>query len=86
MFKSLLFSMMTLLLFTGCAYSPEVVQTMSIEPVGFLHGVWHGMIAVIAFFVSLFDDSVAIYASYNSGGWYDFGFLLGVGSLSLFSF
>jgi hypothetical protein len=27
-------------------------------------------------------DDVAIYAVNNSGGWYDFGFLLGIGGFS----
>jgi hypothetical protein len=30
----------------------------------------------------LFDASVTIYAVPNNGGWYDFGFLLGVGAFS----
>jgi hypothetical protein len=29
--------------------------------------------------VSLFDDDVAIYEMNNNGGWYDLGFLMGVG-------
>lgn len=48
------------------------------SPAGFWAGLWHGIIAVIAFFISLFTDSVRLYEIQNSGGWYDFGFLLGV--------
>jgi hypothetical protein len=40
------------------------------------------MIAPFSFLVSLFDDNVAVYAVYNNGGWYNFGFVLGIASLS----
>ena len=45
---------------------------------GFLLGVWHGFIFPIAFIVSLFTDSVAVYAVPNNGGWYDFGYFVGI--------
>lgn len=67
-----------MLLLTGCADTVDFTLTDESEPVGFWYGLWHGMIAVIAFVVSLFDDTVSVYAINNSGGWYDFGFLLGV--------
>ena len=35
------------------------------------------MILPIIFLVSLFRDSVNVYEVHNSGGWYNFGFLLG---------
>ena len=47
------------------------------NPPGFLHGLLHGFIVLFSFFISLFTD-YEIYAFPNSGGWYDFGFLLGV--------
>jgi hypothetical protein len=40
------------------------------------------MIAPFAFIWHFFDSSVAIYATYNNGGWYDFGFLIGVGGFA----
>jgi hypothetical protein len=49
-------------------------------PAGFWVGLWHGMIAPITFFVSLFSDNVRIYETNNNGGWYDFGFMLGIGA------
>jgi len=49
------------------------------DPAGFFAGLWHGIISPITFIVSLFHDGVAIYEVNNSGGWYDFGFLIGVG-------
>ena len=70
---------------SGCADTVTFSMANNIQPVGFWHGLWHGMIAPIAWFVSLFSDSTAIYAIYNNGGWYDFGFMLGVGAFSLSS-
>lgn len=45
---------------------------------GFLLGLWHGFIFPVAWFLSLFMSDVAIYAVPNNGGWYDFGFFVGV--------
>ena len=50
------------------------------DPAGFWVGFWHGVIAPVVFFVSLWDDTVGIYETNNNGGWYDFGFLLGIGA------
>ena len=48
---------------------------------GFFMGLWHGFIAPITFFISLFSDNVTIYEVHNNGNWYDFGFVLGAGLL-----
>lgn len=48
---------------------------------GFWAGLWHGMIAPFAWIGSLFYDDIAIYAINNNGGWYDFGFVLGIGGI-----
>ena len=45
---------------------------------GFLEGVWHGFIFPIAWIVSLFTDDIAVYAVPNNGGWYDFGYFVGI--------
>lgn len=66
---------------TGCADSMTFEQAQTADKVGFLHGLWHGLIIVFAWVLSLFSDDVAIYAINNSGGWYDFGFVLGVGGI-----
>lgn len=73
------------LVLAACAASGnEYVGTASDVrgTVGFWWGLWHGFIAPITFIVSLFTDSVGIYEVHNNGGWYDFGFLLGL-SVSL---
>jgi hypothetical protein len=45
---------------------------------GFFMGFWHGIILPITFVISLFADGVGVYEVHNTGGWYDFGFVLGV--------
>jgi hypothetical protein len=62
---------------TGCADHLTFNQAASRQPVGFWYGLWHGTILPFAWIVSLFNKAVAIYAIYNNGGWYDFGYLLG---------
>lgn len=64
------------LMFAACAAGDArfTVQT----PAGFWYGLWHGAIAPISFVVGLFADGVEIYERANRGGWYDFGFLLGI--------
>ncbi len=70
-----------IIMLSGCADSVLFSQAELISPVGFLHGLWHGMIFPISFLISLFSDDVAVYAIYNNGGWYDFGFCIGCGAL-----
>ncbi|MCA1781421.1 MAG: hypothetical protein ABR500_06010 [Dermatophilaceae bacterium] len=68
---------LVVVLLSACAASPNAAASGSNEA-GFLLGLWHGLIAPIAFLVSLFNDAVGIYEVDNTGGWYDFGFLVGV--------
>ncbi len=44
---------------------------------GFFHGLLHGFIAWFALVGHIFNPEIRIYAYPNSGGWYDFGFLIG---------
>ena len=55
-------------------------STAAVAPAapGFLLGLWHGFIFPVAWVVSLFAPQVAIYAVPNNGGWYDFGYFLGI--------
>lgn len=57
-------------------------QMKGVKPAGFLVGFWHGIIAPITFVISLFAPTVSMYETENNGGWYNFGFLLGVGAFS----
>lgn len=56
---------------------PEAVSTAPETP-GFLHGLWHGFVFPFAWIGSLFSPEIAVYAVPNNGGWYDFGFFLGI--------
>jgi hypothetical protein len=62
------------LIVASCAQQP--VPDVYEAP-GFFMGLLHGFIILFSFIGSLFMD-VRIYAFPNSGGWYDFGFLIGV--------
>ena len=66
-----------LLALTACA-ATEAPQAVQPNAPGFLLGLWHGFIFPVAWIVSLFTDKVAIYAVPNNGGWYDFGYFLGI--------
>jgi len=45
---------------------------------GFLLGLWHGFIFPVAWVASIFVPDIAVYAVPNNGGWYDFGYFLGI--------
>ena len=71
-----------LLLVSSCvAHTVDIQSCVTAKPAGFWLGLWHGIIAPFTFIISLFSDSVAMYAINNNGGWYDFGFVLGAGIL-----
>ncbi len=61
----------------SCAEAVPLAVSVSTETYGFWHGLLHGIILPFSFIGSLFDDSIAVYAINNTGGWYDFGFVFG---------
>jgi hypothetical protein len=68
----------TAVVLAGCAagdtrFSPDQLA-------GFWAGLWHGMISGITLIIGIFSDTVRVYEVDNTGGWYDFGFLIGVTS------
>ena len=65
-----------LTLLAACAQ--QVSTAVSPQAPGFLLGLWHGFIFPVAWVLSLFLPEVAVYAVPNNGGWYDFGFFLGI--------
>jgi len=70
-----------LILLSGCLAKPlefdlQAVQTDKIP--GFLMGWWHGFTLLFSFILSIFKEDVTVYSSLNNGGWYNFGYLLGV--------
>ena len=67
-----------LVLLAACARAvPEAVEHAPRTP-GFLWGLWHGFVFPFAWIGSLFNPAIAVYAVPNNGGWYDFGYFLGV--------
>ena len=60
----------------GCA--TQSAATVAPAAPGFLLGLWHGFIFPVAWLLSLFMPEVAVYAVPNDGGWYDFGYFLGI--------
>ncbi len=79
--KKLLLMVFVLLLVNSCADSVSFEQAATMDPAGFWFGLWNGMTAGISFIGSLFNDDIAIYAIYNNGGWYDFGYVIGIGGI-----
>jgi hypothetical protein len=71
-----MFAIVAALLFTGCAAGDERFAAES--PAGFLWGLWHGCISFFTLIGGIWSDTVHVYEVRNTGGWYDFGFLLGV--------
>lgn len=70
--------LLAVLLLSGCADKMALAEAALKTPVGFWFGLWHGFILPWAWLISLFSDSTAIYAVYNNGGWYNFGFVIGI--------
>ena len=63
---------------TACAHQiPEGVSHTPHTP-GFWWGLWHGFVFPWAWIGSMFNPRIAVYAVPNNGGWYDFGYFLGI--------
>ena len=62
---------------TACA-ATQASDAVAPQAPGFLLGLWHGFIFPVAWVVSLIVPRVAVYAVPNNGGWYDFGYFLGI--------
>ena len=62
---------------SACAATQDS-GAVAVSAPGFLLGLWHGFIFPVAWLVSLFVEKVAVYAVPNNGGWYDFGYFLGI--------
>ena len=77
-------AILVVLTLAGCApeANPEAgVPAANGDLAGFWLGLWQGVIAPVTFVISLFSDSVGIYEVHNNGGWYDFGYVLGLGMI-----
>ncbi|MBU1693890.1 MAG: hypothetical protein KKC51_07980 [Verrucomicrobia bacterium] len=63
-----------MLFVAGCAAGDARFEA---APAGFWAGLWHGLICIVTFIISLFNDSVRVYEVHNAGHLYDLGFILG---------
>lgn len=61
-------------LLVSCATQPP--PSAIYDPPGFFSGLIHGFFILFSFIAGLVTD-YRIYAFPNSGGWYDFGYLIG---------
>ncbi len=69
-----------LLMSLGCAPGNERWD-QEINPgnqAGFWAGIWHGLIIVVTFIISLFTKEVGVYEINNNGWPYNLGFLIGL--------
>ena len=73
-YRAAIFLVVMLLGLIGCATQPV---PDAFEPPGFWIGIVHGFVIFFSIIGSIFLD-VRIYAFPNSGGFYDFGYFLGV--------
>jgi hypothetical protein len=78
-FLSISIVIVLLFVLASCAGPNPMIDTAPAEgeAAGFLKGLLHGFISLFTFIVSLFSDTVGMYEVHNTGGWYDFGFVLG---------
>lgn len=74
---------LAVLTLAGCAAGPnELAGGSGADVAGFWQGLWHGIIIPVTFVISLFSDDVNIYEVNNTGNWYDFGFMIGIGGFA----
>ena len=66
---------------SACAHQPVLSGSETYDAPGFFSGLLHGLLMPFSLVGHLLDSSVRVYAFPNSGGWYDFGYFLGVGGL-----
>lgn len=73
-----LVSLFLIVALSACAQQIDAGIAHGEDIPGFWWGLWHGFAFPWAWIGSLFDRDIAVYAVPNTGGWYDFGFFLGV--------
>jgi hypothetical protein len=68
---------LVLILVASCAPGNARYSVDTGRPANFWTGLWHGLIIVITFIVSLFTKDVGVYEPNNVGWAYNLGFILG---------
>ena len=66
-----------IILLVAGACAPGNARWATDNRASFWAGLWHGLIIVVTFVVSLFTNQVTIYETNNTGWPYNLGFLLG---------
>ena len=73
-----------MLLLVGCAEQNPLRNDPDALAHGRVWGFWggwlHGLIFPFAWIGSLFSSEIGVYAVYNTGSWYNFGYMLGLSS------
>ncbi|MEO0083097.1 MAG: hypothetical protein ABIK33_01745 [candidate division WOR-3 bacterium] len=78
--KYLLLALILIIVFLSCApgnyrWNPKIEGS---RPANFWAGLWHGLIVIITFIVSLFTKEVGIYETNNVGWAYNLGYIIGL--------
>ena len=76
--KARILVLVTVALALAACVAKQSTNAVSPTAPGFLEGVWHGFNFPIAWIISLFTDKISVYAVPNNGGWYDFGYFIGI--------
>lgn len=79
--RNLIYLFLVLLIVSSCAPSGY-----TIEPSGFLSGIWHGICIPFAVIGKIFGADIGITASHNTGTFYWVGVLIGIGGLGSSAF
>ncbi len=77
----LILLLFVLLILAACTAGPNNLMNTTRaqgEVAGFWLGLWHGLIVIVTFIISLFNDNVTVYEVHNNGGWHNLGFIFGV--------
>lgn len=81
-----LFTLILLALMLTAFGTPNPLTNVPLEETGkvygFWNGLWDGITAILAFVGNLFGGNYNIYQVHNNGGWYNFGYLFGIGAFA----
>jgi hypothetical protein len=55
---------------------PTRAVDLSGAPANFWLGLWQGLIIVLSFIASWFDNNIVLYQVHNNGFWYNLGYLI----------
>ncbi|MCX6563955.1 MAG: hypothetical protein NTU60_10170 [Candidatus Aminicenantes bacterium] len=78
----ILFAVALMFFAAACAPGPNAAENTAGKEglvAGFWLGLWHGLISPVTFIISIFTKNIRFYEIHNSGGWYNFGFVIGAG-------